>query len=536
MTRTKRSSTLWCQVTVRGALLALAVTGLGAADDKPQALTTAEGATGAIAVEWRNVGELHPAWGTGFAVHPDGYILTDRDVVADPGKTKGRASTSRLILLNFMRFNSGGSTGEVARAKLVTEDRRRGLALIKTATPTPNFLSIDGSADLAVGDPVWVVDTPRSVPRSGWQEPPPKTTARAGVVTAVQRGTNGALAGFMSDLTLLPDHAGAPIINRAGAVVGMVTLGGPDQVPVVVGARTVSDFMARNAVEITFDPAAVLDLSHPVEVKLKPTILVAPVASGSVRVELAANSVDFVLEPGATGWATTLEMPIREPSTSYESAIVTLTLADAAGSSLWARRVRLSVIPSTLDVPVAQTRRSAPAETRELDYLPTGESKRPPQEKSGELAKLVESVTFGDGEGMVVDNNLVSELTAFKFDPARYEALPDGPTKQLAEAFDRTALELKRAENSYRLAANDANTDQATIERMRAERDGLFDHLLKLAGVVRGQALCRCYSRIWSPCQATPCDAGKFVATINALVAIDDERRLLALLTVLSPQ
>jgi hypothetical protein len=74
------------------------------------------------------------ATGTGFAISPDGYIVTNEHVV-------GGCSTVRIT-----------KGGEIANARIVTSDKRLDLALLKVGFATPAFAALRQSPPLRFGD------------------------------------------------------------------------------------------------------------------------------------------------------------------------------------------------------------------------------------------------------------------------------------------------------------------------------------------------------------------------------------------------
>jgi S1-C subfamily serine protease len=135
--------------------------------------------------------------GSGVLITGDGYLLTNDHVT-------GRAKTVTV------RWPDGTQTpGEVVRA-----DRRRDVALVKTAPPNVRPLAIR-SRPVALAETVYAIGTPRETDFAG--------TLTRGVVSTVQRVIDGQ-AFIQSDVAVTHGNSGGPLLDEKGAIVGLSVL------------------------------------------------------------------------------------------------------------------------------------------------------------------------------------------------------------------------------------------------------------------------------------------------------------------------
>ncbi len=132
--------------------------------------------------------------GSGFIVHPGGYIVTNWHVI-DGGQIY-RATTSEGITLD---------------AEFIGADTFTDLALLKIPG-LYNSLELDASDEVQVGEKVIAIGNPLGLSFS----------VTEGIVSAVDRvGPNGLEAYIQTDVTLNPGNSGGPLINRNGKVIGV---------------------------------------------------------------------------------------------------------------------------------------------------------------------------------------------------------------------------------------------------------------------------------------------------------------------------
>jgi serine protease Do len=138
--------------------------------------------------------------GSGFVIHPDGYIVTNAHVVARTTEQK-------------VTFGSGNEVD----AQIVALDERRDLAVLKIDTngshPT---LPLGRSDDLMIGETVIAIGNPLGL----------QHTVTAGVVSAVNRdleiSNQIAFEGLIqTDASINPGNSGGPLLNVEGELIGV---------------------------------------------------------------------------------------------------------------------------------------------------------------------------------------------------------------------------------------------------------------------------------------------------------------------------
>ena len=148
--------------------------------------------------EMRRVGSL----GSGFIVHPDGYVVTNNHVVQG-------AREIRVELLD----------GRKLSAEIVSSDPDADLAILKVEHQKPlPTIELGDSSDLMIGEPVIAVGNPLGFSHS----------VSSGIVSAIHRDLAGPNNEEMSDLiqtdaAINPGNSGGPLLNAYAQVIGINT-------------------------------------------------------------------------------------------------------------------------------------------------------------------------------------------------------------------------------------------------------------------------------------------------------------------------
>jgi putative serine protease PepD len=144
--------------------------------------------------------------GSGFIIDSSGFILTNNHVVEQAVLSKGRI----LVTLN---------NGEEFESKIIGRDASYDLAILKILATGLPALQFGNSDEVAVGDSVIAIGSPLGL--SG--------TVTLGIISAKDRAvTAGGSAGetsfinaLQTDAAINPGNSGGPLINTAGAVIGV---------------------------------------------------------------------------------------------------------------------------------------------------------------------------------------------------------------------------------------------------------------------------------------------------------------------------
>jgi serine protease Do len=138
------------------------------------------------------------AMGTGFVISPDGYVLTNRHVVAGADEVTVRLSDRREF-----------------KAKVVGSDEQSDVALLKIAATGLPTLRLGDSNQLRPGQWVVAIGSPFGLDHS----------VTAGIVSAVGRSNPYADQRYVpfiqTDVAINRGNSGGPLLNTRGEVVGI---------------------------------------------------------------------------------------------------------------------------------------------------------------------------------------------------------------------------------------------------------------------------------------------------------------------------
>lgn len=140
--------------------------------------------------------------GSGFVIHPDGYIVTNAHVVM-------RTAERKAIFADGREFD----------ARIVAADPLRDLAVLKIDADRPlPAIPLGTSSDLMVGETVVAIGNPL-----GYQH-----TVTSGVVSAVDRelpiSDEVTFTGLIqTDASINPGNSGGPLLNILGQLIGVNT-------------------------------------------------------------------------------------------------------------------------------------------------------------------------------------------------------------------------------------------------------------------------------------------------------------------------
>lgn len=135
--------------------------------------------------------------GTGFLIHPDGYIVTSAHVIG--------AYCSISVLTDRGAYP----------ARLLRVDPENDLALLKIASTGLPSVPLGQFHGISRQHPVWTIGYPLGRER-GYS-----ITTTGGHITAIQ--TTGATRHFLTDAAVNPGNSGGPVVNDRGQVIGIMT-------------------------------------------------------------------------------------------------------------------------------------------------------------------------------------------------------------------------------------------------------------------------------------------------------------------------
>jgi serine protease Do len=141
------------------------------------------------------------AMGSGFLVHPDGYLVTNAHVVEGASEVQVRLHSGRRLV-----------------GQVIGRDSRVDLALVKIDAPEPlPVLPMGDSETLRVGEFVIALGHPFGL----------EQTVSFGIVSRKGAPLLVAAPGFdfiQTDAAVNPGNSGGPLVNMAGQVVGVNTM------------------------------------------------------------------------------------------------------------------------------------------------------------------------------------------------------------------------------------------------------------------------------------------------------------------------
>jgi S1-C subfamily serine protease len=238
--------------------------------------------------------------GSGFIIHPDGYILTSGHVVAP---TRDEAELQRDLVRNgaiaalvkhfpvdqlrtlyrgeglepyIKAMSVAGkldtvnvvneielSNGEKLPFKVIRyspslSERGTDLALVKIDRKSLPVIQLGDSDVTRVGDSIWSVGYPAVASSTddvigGWlsRDSDLEATFNPGTITAIKRNVNNTPV-FQSNVAIYRGNSGGPAVNREGDVVGISTWGHTDaeQIKFLVPVNLAKDLLAQSQIPV----------------------------------------------------------------------------------------------------------------------------------------------------------------------------------------------------------------------------------------------------------------------------------------------
>jgi serine protease Do len=171
------------------------------------------------------------ALGSGFIIHPSGYVVTNAHVVERSATVQVRMASGRRLA-----------------GTVVGRDRRMDLALVKVDAPGPlPVLPLGDSERLAVGELVLALGHPFGL----------EQTVSLGIVSRKGAPLQAAAPGFdfiQTDAAVNPGNSGGPLVDMGGQVVGVNSMAARNgsigfAIPVNVIKALLPQLLAKGLVE-----------------------------------------------------------------------------------------------------------------------------------------------------------------------------------------------------------------------------------------------------------------------------------------------
>ena len=176
--------------------------------------------------------------GSGFIIHPDGYVITNDHVIAGENEvtvTVFGAGTDKQTYPN-VRILAASADLDLALLKIETPDKRQ--------FPT---VPLGESDELKQGQPVFAIGAPLGLERSVSQ----------GIISLRNRSENGGMY-IQTTTQINPGNSGGPLFNLRGEVIGVnnmkIVAAGAEGLGFAIPSSVVKSFL-KNRDTFAFDPA-----------------------------------------------------------------------------------------------------------------------------------------------------------------------------------------------------------------------------------------------------------------------------------------
>ncbi|HEU5161693.1 MAG TPA: trypsin-like peptidase domain-containing protein, partial [Thermoanaerobaculia bacterium] len=239
--------------------------------------------------------------GSGFVVHPDGFILTSGHVVSlirDPAAVQRDLLANGAIALLLARYpidvlrslhrasalvplverlagrgtlrdvrtfrevdlsNGDRAAFSILEFSPSLAEKGDDVALLRIDRHDLPILPLGDSDAVHVQDPIWVIGYPSVASTSdeligGWlsQETDLEATVNSGSITSIKRNVAN-LPVFQTEVPLYPGNSGGPAVDRDGRVIGIATWGHATAAAIkfLVPIRVATPYLARRRVDLS---------------------------------------------------------------------------------------------------------------------------------------------------------------------------------------------------------------------------------------------------------------------------------------------
>ncbi len=239
------------------------------------------------------------AFGSGFLISEDGYLISNHHVV----------NKAKKITVKF------SDSGKEYEGKLIGTDPDTDLALVKIEGHGFPYLALGNSDLLRIGDIVVAIGNPFGL----------TSTFTTGVVSA--KGRNQISEGprfqnfIQSDVAINPGNSGGPLININGEVVGINSMilsqsggniGIAFSIPITMAKEVVEQLKNKGSVTRGWLGVAIVDISPEMAKDLEVTagkgVYVSEVTAGSPAEKAGIKAADIILDFNGTSLATTRDL------------------------------------------------------------------------------------------------------------------------------------------------------------------------------------------------------------------------------------
>lgn len=178
--------------------------------------------------------------GSGFVIHPDGYLITNAHVID---------GSTRIEITVFKKGDEGLEREVFKKVKILSVSRREDLALLKIEPKDEErkfvYVPVGESRGLEAGDAVFAVGNPYGLER----------TVSEGVISVASRADESGLS-LQHTAPINSGNSGGPLFNMRGEVVGVNArkAGGGDGVGFAISGSVLRMFLDHRDA-YAFDPS-----------------------------------------------------------------------------------------------------------------------------------------------------------------------------------------------------------------------------------------------------------------------------------------
>lgn len=145
--------------------------------------------------------------GSGFFIHPDGYLLTNFHVIEQE---------TRITVTRYLREEGGLRKANSDDVEIVALNPAADLALLRVRADEPvpfSHVFLGDGGELSAGDPVFAIGSPLGLER----------TVTQGIVSTTARAFEG-MAVIQTTAQINPGNSGGPLFSLRGDVVGVINM------------------------------------------------------------------------------------------------------------------------------------------------------------------------------------------------------------------------------------------------------------------------------------------------------------------------
>jgi S1-C subfamily serine protease len=217
---------------------------------------------GEIQHAWKETVELRDlevATGSGFAISPGGYLLTNQHVIAGGEQViehDGRAIKVDVEVTGIeVVFPADGRRLD---ARVEAVDPELDLAVLSVPALDLPYVPLGDSDALVPGQPVQVIGFPLGraldVGKAERHEGVPQASVSRGSVAAVRAGDEGDARYIQTDAVVQPGSSGGPMVDEQGYAVGVIRMGLARRsgVAFAIPVNRIKDFLEQSGLDRVF--------------------------------------------------------------------------------------------------------------------------------------------------------------------------------------------------------------------------------------------------------------------------------------------